>query len=447
MTVVRHAVSLCLALLIAFVPMGEALTQDGGAPIVLAQAQEKRPGLFRFLFRKRRGEQSQPQQAAPQRRQAKPQRQRTRVLKAKPQRQRASTRARSRKAQTRRQQSRRPAKERKPARAAAPAVVQQQEEETGPPEKSATARRLLVVGDFWGKSLAEGLEEAFAEDPDVVVVDAANSASGLVREDQYNWNVELPKLVEQHKPDILLVMIGANDRQPIPTPLGPAAERTSAWRAAYGGRVAALADTLRATGKPVLWTGLVPVRSDAMARDYSTFNSIFRERLEGSGITFVEVWDGFADAEGGFVASGPDVNGQTQLLRASDGVKFTNVGARKLAFFAERDIDRTLSQGAGAQIAALTDGLEDIGESGVQPSVSAMLPLEAALAGRGRGLSAYSETTGTVVEDILAQRLGGEPEAAATPAAAPVAGGAAAPAAASPGPAAAPAAVPLGLQR
>jgi hypothetical protein len=181
-----------------------------------------------------------------------------------------------------------------------------------------------------------------------------------------------------------------------------------------------------------------------MARDYSAFNSIFRERLEGSGITFVEVWDGFADAEGGFVASGPDVNGQTQLLRASDGVKFTNVGARKLAFFAERDIDRILSQGAGAQIAALTDGLEDIGEPGVQPAVSAMLPLEAALADRGRGLSAYSETTGTVVEDIVAQRLGGEPEAAATPAAAPAAGGAAAPAAASPGPAAA---VPLGLRR
>ena len=81
-----------------------------------------------------------------------------------------------------------------------------QQEEAAPPEKSADARRLLVVGDFWGKSLAEGLEEAFAEDPDVVVVDATNSAAGLVREDQYNWNVELPKLVEQHKPDILLVM-------------------------------------------------------------------------------------------------------------------------------------------------------------------------------------------------------------------------------------------------
>ena len=35
----------------------------------------------------------------------------------------------------------------------------------------------------------------------------------------------------------------------------------------------------------------MPVRSDEMARDYSAFNSIFRERLEGSGITFVEVWD------------------------------------------------------------------------------------------------------------------------------------------------------------
>jgi hypothetical protein len=37
MFIIRHAVSFCLALLLALVPMGEALTQDASAPVVLAQ--------------------------------------------------------------------------------------------------------------------------------------------------------------------------------------------------------------------------------------------------------------------------------------------------------------------------------------------------------------------------------------------------------------------------
>ncbi|HEX2652174.1 MAG TPA: DUF459 domain-containing protein, partial [Xanthobacteraceae bacterium] len=38
-----------------------------------------------------------------------------------------------------------------------------------------------------------------------------------------------------------------------------------------------------------------------------------------------------------FTMRGPDVNGQTRVLRTADGVHFTKAGARKLAHYIERD--------------------------------------------------------------------------------------------------------------
>ena len=108
----------------------------------------------------------------------------------------------------------------------------------------------------------------------------------------------MPELVAEQKPDAILVMIGANDRQTMQTAAGAQAFGSDSWRAAYTARVSGLADALKATGKPVLWGGLVPVASSAMSRDYSAFNGIVREQLGAKGLKFVDMWNGFADEEG-----------------------------------------------------------------------------------------------------------------------------------------------------
>jgi uncharacterized protein len=60
------------------------------------------------------------------------------------------------------------------------------------------------------------------------------------------------------------------------------------------------------------------------------------------------VWDGFVDEDGRFALSGPDFEGQIRRRRAGDGVHFTQAGARKLAHFVEREIDRWLSARAAS---------------------------------------------------------------------------------------------------
>ncbi len=372
--------SVCLGLSLVAGDMSAIATAAPPPEIVLAQAEPgKRPGIFRFLFRNRRqrlvpmpAPAAKPKQARPRKKQQA----------AKPRRER-----------------REPRERRQPAAAPAAPVVQAV-------EKAADAKRVMVIGDFMAGALAKGLNEAYEENANVLTIDANNGSSGLVRDDFYDWPAALPDLVAEQKPDVILVLIGANDRQPIATASGSHEPGTEEWRAAYGGRVSAFASALVATEKPVLWAGLPPVRQNAMARDYSAFNGIVREQLDGKGVRFVETWNGFADEEGQFVAVGPDVGGQSVQLRADDGINFTRAGQRKLAYFVEQPLDEILG-GATPLIAAASEAEAEITEPGEPaPRIGPMLPIEALRTG-GTSLSKVAASaaakSGTAAAAVVAR--------------------------------------------
>jgi uncharacterized protein len=96
-------------------------------------------------------------------------------------------------------------------------------------------------------------------------------------------------------------------------------------------------------------SSLAPLRAGRAAADIPFLNDLYRSRADKAGIVYVDVWDGFVDEDGRFAQSGPDFEGQTRRLRAGDGVHFTQAGARKLAHFVEREIDRWLSARAATE--------------------------------------------------------------------------------------------------
>lgn len=234
-----------------------------------------------------------------------------------------------------------------------PRVANAQPKEPPPAQKAENAKRALVLGDFMANALAKGLTDTYRDNPNVVVVDASSGSSGLVRDDYFNWPAKVPELVAEQKPDAILIMIGGNDRQTMQTASGSMAFGSDEWRAAYTARVTALADALKATGKPVLWGGLVPVASGAMSGDYSSFNGIVREQTDAKGLQYVDMWNGFADDDGKYVAFGPDVRGQSVQLRADDGLNFTRAGQRKLAYFVEQNLSDIFG-GAAPVLASVT---------------------------------------------------------------------------------------------
>src|SRR5258705_222537 len=122
--------------------------------------------------------------------------------------------------------------------------------------------------------------------------------------------------------------------------------RSEKWTELYIKRIDETIAALKARNVPVLWVGLPPVRNTKAAADLSYLNDLFRSRAEKAGVTYIDTWDGFVDESGRFVMQGPDFEGQIRRLRSSDGTHFTQAGARKLAHYVEREIQRGLMANA-----------------------------------------------------------------------------------------------------
>jgi uncharacterized protein len=259
------------------------------------------------------------------------------------------------------------------------------------PRKDATVK-VVVMGDANADWLAFGLENAFSEKPEIGIVREHRTDSGLIRYDQRRdseWPQVAREIITAEKPQFVVMMIGNNDRQsirekaPPPTPtnaqpiqpppaippprpdserqpveqqhprLSPAQARqadygpwefqSEKWELGYIKRIDATIAALKSAGVPVIWVGLPSQRGTNVTNESSYLNELYRSEAEKAGIVYVDVWDAFVDEDGKFSPQGPDYLGQTRRLRTSDGVYFTKFGARKLAHYVEREIERSLS--------------------------------------------------------------------------------------------------------
>jgi uncharacterized protein len=256
---------------------------------------------------------------------------------------------------------------------------------------------ILVLGDAMADWLGYGMEQAFADTPEIGILRRHRTLSGLIRADVRSdprgdypdWPQVARETIASQKPKFVVMMIGLNDRRSIrelvqaarakpaqpatpdsdpasreldqpaakPAPEAAAAPdaappatttktydfRSDAWSEAYIKRIDDTIAALKTSGVPIFWVGLPPVRSGRNAGDIPFLNELYRSRADKAGIVYVDVWDGFVDEDGRFAQTGPDFEGQTRRLRSGDGVYFTQPGARKLAHFVEREIDRWLT--------------------------------------------------------------------------------------------------------
>ncbi|MFS2324371.1 DUF459 domain-containing protein [Brucella sp. H1_1004] len=205
-------------------------------------------------------------------------------------------------------------------------------------EKKPDAKKILVVGDFIGNGLAEGLDVAFAADSDLRIVSRINGSSGFVRDDHFDWPANIGKILDEEKPAAVVVMIGSNDRQAITINGQSLAARSPEWTAEYQNRVSKFLREITDKNYPLIWVGQPPFRPRGMSQDMLALNEIYRTTSEKAGAKFVDVWDGFIDEEGNFSQTGFDINGQTARLRGNDGINTTTAGKRKLAFYAEKPL-------------------------------------------------------------------------------------------------------------
>ena len=267
-----------------------------------------------------------------------------------------------------------------------------------PPRKLETppSRTVVVIGDSMADWLGYGLDENYAEQPEIGVERRIRATSGLVRYDAKNEALDWPQAAKDAlsnaKPNAIVVMLGLNDRLPLrekapaqpkrsgepaqganqsasqasqdkaaapadakappqtaahtesqqPVPSGPYDFHTDQWAALYAKRIDAMIAALKSKGVPVIWVGLPAIRGTKSTSDLSYLDELYRERAERAGIIYVDIWDGFVDDEGSYAMQGPDFEGQIRRLRTADGVYFTKAGAVKLASYVDRELRRVM---------------------------------------------------------------------------------------------------------
>ena len=220
-------------------------------------------------------------------------------------------------------------------------------------EKLEDARVVLVVGDFFAAAAAKGLARTFDKSPGVRIVKKTRGSSGFARLDYYDWAGEIGAIIDEQSPTVVVAMIGTNDRQLIRHEGKKLKRRSDEWDIAYKIRVENFAKAVRAKNIPLIWLGLPPVRFKKMNQDFLNFNEIYRGKTEKTGGQFIDVWDGFTDAEGNFVTSGPNVAGQIVRLRSKDGINVTRSGQDKLAFYAEKLVRKFVGGNLDGTLAGL----------------------------------------------------------------------------------------------
>jgi hypothetical protein len=103
-------------------------------------------------------------------------------------------------------------------------VVREDYSKAPPPEKRETTpeRNVLVLGDGMADWLAYGLEDAYADQPDMGVIRKHKTFSGLIRYqpkgDPADWAAAAKGILATEKPEAIVVMLGLNDRVAIREP-------------------------------------------------------------------------------------------------------------------------------------------------------------------------------------------------------------------------------------
>jgi hypothetical protein len=253
---------------------------------------------------------------------------------------------------------------------------------------------ILVFGDTLADNLAQGLADAFVADhPEVAVIRKTRASSGLVRADFYDWPAQVPGHLEKEKATAIALIIGANDQQVLRDSDGVHEFRSDRWREIYAKRVDEMLAKLAQKSVPVFVIGLPSMQNARLHSNMPYINEILRERAQAIGAYYIDIWEGFVDDGGGFIFTGPALDGQTRRLRLGDGVHFSRPGARKVAHYLERDLLRLFEQRAAGRPfvpSVRPDGTAPAAPSAASPSTPArplagpVLPLNLPAASGGQ---------------------------------------------------------------
>lgn len=195
-------------------------------------------------------------------------------------------------------------------------------------------RKLLVVGDSLAIGLSLSLRRSVAELDNVELIEEGKVSSGLANPKYYDWAKALRVFLDKYKPDVVVIMMGANDAKYInvnekPRPTGSG---NKTWPEVFSMRVEDFLATLADKNIPNYWIGLPIMGDPPYAKQAMVMNEIvMAECAKFKNSHYLETWNLLADDGGSYSTFLPNDKGVKIKVRANDKVHFTVAGGDILA--------------------------------------------------------------------------------------------------------------------
>ena len=191
---------------------------------------------------------------------------------------------------------------------------------------TATLQRPLQVwagGDFMSGGPVYGFRQLFADDPRFGFTEAIITSSGVVTEWFFDWTGHMADEVAESPYDVIVLAMGANDKQKFRGL--EAAFGEDEWAQRYRTRVRELVAAATRPGRLVIWVGLPPLQPSHFAPLPAVVNPLAAAAVaEVEGAIYVDLFDTMA-VDGAFAHQlGPEHD--NRLIRTSDGIHYTYYG-------------------------------------------------------------------------------------------------------------------------
>lgn len=221
----------------------------------------------------------------------------------------------------------------KPVRELAPPVAKEAAE-AGPSGPAASAGKkgrsifdkalsrrykVLLVGDSFMEDLVLALmRDFYYRDPNVEFVNAARHSTGLCISTKWDWPKKLAGLVDKHRPDVVLIFIGANDLQNIYDGRRRYSFTSPAWQKHYVEIAGHFLDVAASGKADVLWIGLPVMGKEPYLTWMPLLTRMQREACASRNVEYIDTGPTLADANGNYQAYMTDSKGNLVRLRKDD---------------------------------------------------------------------------------------------------------------------------------
>ncbi len=192
--------------------------------------------------------------------------------------------------------------------------------------------RVLIVGDSIGLDMGGALQSDLAGTGVVNAALDGKESTGLTRPDYFNWPAELASDLHTDNPQVVVIMVGANDAQDF---LGPpdTPYASPKWNDLYAQRVAQFMQIASSGGAAVVWVGMPPMQNPGLSGQMADLNDIVQHQAITAKppVIFVSTDKSLGTPMGGYTAFTTNAAGQIVNTRTPDGIHLTPGGSQVVA--------------------------------------------------------------------------------------------------------------------